>query len=304
MTQRVCVMGANGYLGRHIAQSLAQQPDLNSLYLCDHQPESIDHREQYTQVDIRDAKAVDSVVQGCDYVFYFAGLTGTTQGFAAFRDFVEINEIGLLNLLNICRTQSHKPKVIFPSTRLVYKGKKDVALKEDDEKEFKTIYSLNKYVGEQYLRIYADCFGVKYTVFRICVPYGTLLPGSLSYGTLSHFVSQSKDTGEVVVFGDGKQKRTFVHIGDLVHILLTASFSPLTDNGIFNIGGADILTIRYVAERIAYKYGVPIRSAPWPELAAKIESGDTIFDSSKLDSLLNVQYHSSLEKWIENLEIV
>jgi len=303
VTQRVCVVGANGYLGRHIAQSLSADPALNSLHLCDLQAESIDHHAQYTQVDLRSAKSVGKIVQDSDFIFFFAGLTGTAQGFAAFRDFVEINEIGLLNLLNACRELSHKPKIIFPSTRLVYKGKKDVALKEDDEKEFKTIYALNKYAGEQYLGIYADYFGVKYTVFRICVPYGTLLPGSLSYGTLSHFVSQSK-SGEVVVFGDGLQKRTFVNIGDLVRILLTASFSPLTDNGIFNIGGADILTIRYVAERIASRYNARIKSVPWPEMAAKIESGDTIFDSSKLDTLLVVQYHSTFEKWAANLEVM
>ena len=54
------------------------------------------------------------------------------------------------------------------------------------------------------------------------------------------------------------------------------------------------LMICYVAEQIAFKHGAQIKSVPWTELVAKIESGD----------LLHVQYHSTLEKWIEHLEIV
>lgn len=303
MTRRVCVFGANGYLGRHIVQSLSAESGQYSVRLCDQQPESIDHCDQYFQIEIRDAKSVSNFVQECDLIFYFAGLTGTDRGFVDFRDFVEVNEIGLLNLLSACREHSVKPKIIFPSTRLVYKGKTDVALKEDDEKEFKTIYALNKYAGEQYLRIYAECFGIPYSIFRICVPYGTLLPGRQSYGTLSQFASQAKETGEIVVFGDGYQKRTFIGIVDLVRVLLSAGPSPLTDNGIFNIGGADVLTIQFVAERIALKYGARVKFVPWPEMALKLESGDTVFDSSRLDTLLNVQYNSTLEEWIEKLEI-
>ena len=78
-------------------------------------------------------------------------------------------------------------KIVFPSTRLVYKGK-DEPLLENDTKEFKTIYSINKYACEQYLKMYSDVFDIRYCIFRICVPYGSLLDGVSSYGTAEFFI--------------------------------------------------------------------------------------------------------------------
>lgn len=303
MIKRVCIFGANGYIGRHLAQNLSSAKRMYSLRLCDVHASSFDQHTPYCQVDVRDSQAVREQINQSDYVFFFAGLTNIGTSFDKFREFVEINEIGLLNVLDACRQQEPRPKVVFPSSRLVYKGKKDVALKEDDEKEINTLYALNKFAGEQYLRIYANCFGIKYVVFRICVPYGSMLQGKQSYGTISHFISQAKQKGEVIVFGDGSQKRTFTHIYDLVQILLEASFSPVTDNDTFNIGGPDSLTIRYVAGKIALKYGARLGFAPWPELAEKIESGDTVFCSAKLDSLLKVRYRYTFEDWLRTEEV-
>lgn len=297
---QVAIFGANGYLGRHIALDLSQSGE-STIRLSDQQTFSFDQRDLYCQIDLRDVNAVRDFVEGCEYIFFSAGLTGTSQGFENYREFVEINEVGLLNVLDACQRHGNKPKIIFPSSRLVYKGKQNTPLREDDEKEFKTIYALNKYAGEQYLKMYAHCFGVPYTVFRICVPYGSRLPASESYGTLSHFISQARDKGEVVIFGDGEQKRTLVYIGDLVRILIQAGMNSITDTDVFNVGGADALAIREVAEKIALKFDAHVRFVPWPPLAEKIESGDTIFDATKLSAIFNIEYQHTFDDWLSRL---
>ena len=68
--------------------------------------------------------------------------------------------IGLLNLLDHLKTLEHKPKIIFPSTRLVYKGKIGIDLTESSEKEFKTIYASSKYNGELYLNMYHNLYNI------------------------------------------------------------------------------------------------------------------------------------------------
>jgi len=204
-------------------------------------------------------------------------------------------------LLNACHTQPDKPKVIFPSTRLVYRGVKDAALSEDAEKEFKTIYAMNKFSCEQYLQIYANCFDVRYTVLRICVPYGSSFSGTQSYGTLSLFVSQALEQSVVTIFGQGDQKRTLTHIEDLMRVMLIAGLSSATDNDVFNVGGADVLSVNEIAQSVAEAFGVPVMRRPWPKLAQQIESGDTIFDSTKLDTLLSIQYRHTFRSWLAEI---
>ncbi len=53
-----------------------------------------------------------------------------------------------------------------------------------------------------------------------------------------------------------------------------------------------------MAELIASKYGVGVDYVPWPEIAAKIESGDTVFDSAKLDAVIGSHITNCFMDWI------
>lgn len=302
MSQNICIVGANGYIGRHLALHIKNsQVPRGGLLLCDLQEQSEDGHYEYRQLDILDREALAEAVVDTTHVYFLSGLTGTSAGFDNYAQFVSVNEIGLLNLLNACRGLHQCPKVIFPSTRLVYKGVSNTALAEDAEKELKTIYAINKYSCEQYLRVYAECFGVRYTVLRICVPYGSTLPASRSYGTLTHFVSQALEQKVVTIFGDGEQKRTLTHITDLCSTMIAAGLSPATDNDVFNIGGADVLSIQEIAQGVAHALGASVIYKSWPVLAQRIESGDTVFDSTKLDTRLGITYGHSYHEWLTRL---
>ena len=186
----VIVFGANGYLGRHLALHLKDNhidflPIGNSTH-------SADNYENYLQIDITNKKEVEQLNFDVETIYIFAGLTGTTVGFDQYQEFILANEIGLLNILNHHKNCKSKARIVFPSTRLVYKGQKDVFLSEDAEKEALTIYAQTKLACESYLKIYQYNFGITYTIFRICVPYGNLINESYSYGTLGFFLNNAR----------------------------------------------------------------------------------------------------------------
>jgi len=292
----VLILGANGYLGRHLAKLVYDRG-----YQCRFagtQRSSVDGYEEYSRMDINDLSSYAHLLEECDYVFCFAGLTGTFDSFIRFKEFFEVNELGLLNLLEGVKKINPGAKIIFPSSRLVYKGKKNRRLTEDSKKEFKTIYAMNKYACERYLKMYHESFGIDYLVFRICVPYGNVFDNSLSFGTLGHMISKAQKGNDITLYGDGFQKRSFVHVHDLSNLILIASIEKGLINDIFNIGGPDILSIRDVAEMVSDAYGVDIEYVPWPEEHRKIESGDTIFDSTKLMDSLQYQYEYNFRSWI------
>jgi UDP-glucose 4-epimerase len=300
---RIFVFGANGYIGRHIVHKLLSESRSYTLELSDRQRASLDGYKFYQKVDVRSHEAVRSFLQPCDYVFYFSGLNGPALSFENYRGFVETNEIGLLNVLDACRRQGLQCKVIFPSSRLIYEGKKDLPLYEDDEKDLKTIYAINKNACEHYLKVYGHNFGLKYLILRISVPYGSMHGNQKSLGTINNFLSQAKDKGEVIIFGNGEQKRSFIHIEDLVSLIVKASFNPRTENDIFNIGGPDTLSIRYVAEKIAQKFGATVKTIPWPTLDEKIETGDTVLATAKIESFLDVKYMHRFDDWLDGLKV-
>jgi UDP-glucose 4-epimerase len=289
------LIGSNGYLGRHLAKFLEVEGFENRNY--DLHPEASQGITLYKPLDITRREEFEALDSEVDFIFMFAGLTGTADGFDRFDEFISVNETGLLNLLTWMRKTACKARIVFPSTRLVYKGRKNYALKEDDPKETKTIYALSKMAAENILAMYQNAFGIDYTVFRICVPYGNLFDDAYSYGTLGFFLKKARKGEDITLFGDGSIRRTFTHVEDISRLIIESVQIDGTGNGIFNIGGED-LSLKEAAELIAKKYSVVVKHVEWPEMALKLESDDTVFDGSRLNSLVPHEKLFSVKKWL------
>lgn len=292
---KIVIIGSKGYLGRHIAKYLIDKYKIKPM--CYDLVDCAD--KLYRKVDLTNRESVKDIDLNVDYIFNFAGLTGTYAGFDAYDNYIEINEISLLNLLDAIRSSDCRPKVIFPSTRLVYKGV-DKALKEEDEKECKTIYAANKIACEGYLKAYQDSFDIPYTIFRICIPYGNLLSEDYSFGTIGFFIKQAKAGKDITLYGGGTIKRTFTHMEDLCYQIIEGAFKEESNGQIYNIGG-ETLSLHDAAEIIAKEYGVNVVSVPWPERDLRIESNHTYFDDSKIKSLLNLSPYRRLSDFAEDL---
>lgn len=294
------ILGANGYIGRHLVYYLNQRGF--RVFAYDIQPEpnlNLPAEIPYEQFDIcQNYKHINLDV---DFLFVFSGITGTKNGFEQYKTFIEVNEIGLLNILSMVKEMERKPKIIFPSTRLVYKGMEQ-PLAEEAEKEAKTIYAANKLACEQYLKIYAHCFGITYTIYRICVPYGNLFDGEFSYGTIGAFLNRAKSGGPITLYGDGKIKRTLTHVISVCQQITDSMALPASDNSTFNIAG-ETFSLKELAVKIAAIYGTPVTYIPWNDLDWKIESGSTEFDGRKIEELVEIDQEWKFDEWISNLNM-
>jgi UDP-glucose 4-epimerase len=292
--QKAIVFGANGYLGRHIAYFLKQnRVEFIPVDIAD---KSIDGYLNYQKIDVTDIKNLQQLDFIVDYVFVFAGLTGTGDSPEIIQKFTKVNEQGLANVINCCEGIKGL-RIIFPSTRLVYKGIENTHLLEESEKEHKTIYAKNKIACEHMLaRSIVD-----YTIFRICVPYGNLIDSNYSYGTIGFFIRKASKGENITIYGDGGLKRTFTHVRDIVQSIFKSVQLKSTINDVYNIGSNDALSLLEVANLVAQKYGVKVEFVDWPEEALKIESGDTIFDDRKLKKVTNYKYQHSLKQWIDKI---
>jgi len=289
------LIGSNGYLGKHLAYFLKENNFHNFNF--DIHPEPPEEIENYQTFNITRKKEFDKLDPNVDFIFLFAGLTGTANGFENFKKFISVNELGLLNLLLWMRKSGCNARIIFPSTRLVYKGRKNYMLKESEPKETKTIYALNKLAAENILWMHYNAFGIDNTIFRICIPYGNHFDEHYSYGTIGFFFNKARKGEDIILYGNGSIRRTFTHVEDICNYIIRAIQIEKTKNQIFNIGGEN-LSLLEAAKIVAQKYDVSINFVEWPDMALKLESDDTVFDDSKLKALIDYTNKYTIKSWL------
>lgn len=295
---KAAVLGCNGYLGQHLVHYLVSEKRADVVGFDLHASYTGREAIAYRRLDITSSVDMGVIDEGFDAIYHFTGVTGTEISLERYKQFIEVNEIGLLNVLSRVREFKKIPKIIFPSTRLVYKGAKGQPLSEDSEKEFKTIYASSKFNGEKYLEMHKNMFGVDYTVFRLCVPYANLVAGALSYGTIGFFLGKARGGEDISLFGDGALRRTFTHVWDVCRQVVEVGAIPESSGRVLNIDGEDF-SLKEAATLIAEKYDVGLRFLPWPDSALKIESGDTIFDGQNIRAMFPQTLTHSFEKWIK-----
>jgi UDP-glucose 4-epimerase len=297
--KKCLVFGADGYIGRHLVHYLLQSGSTVTAF--GRAPDSQLKEINYRAVDIAERSSFDGIDWNVNAVFMFAGLTGTHEGFQRAEQFVRVNEIGLLNILESIRASGFRPRLVFPSTRLVYQGK-DAALREDDTCDPKTIYAVNKLACEQLLRVYSNSFDIDHTIYRICVPYGNVIGCEYSFGTVGAFIQQAATNKVIRIYGDGSLRRSYTHIEDLCNQILHSCWASSTRNQILNTLGEDV-SLGRVGGVIAKKYGAMLKFIRFPDKDLKIESGHTVFDASKLLGLFDVRLKQNIADWIDNIAL-
>lgn len=286
--KRVAIIGSKGYIGNHLECFLRR---------LDYHVESYDimelNEDSYCQCNVSDREQIEKINLNVDYIYMFAGKTGTKNGFDCYEDYITSNEISLINLLDAIRISPYRPKVIFPSSRLIFKGQ-EKPLKEDDEKETKTIYAVNKLACENLLYAYNNMYDIPYTIYRICIPFGNMLAKDYSFGTIGSFIRQARENGTITLYGDGRNKRTFTSIEDLCRQIEYSASKEESKNQIYNIGGT-IYSLIDAAREIAKHFDAAINFIPYPEDDLKIESGSTFFNSTKLEALTGYTNYQKLD---------
>lgn len=264
----IAIFGARGYLGRQLA------------FFFNRRGDAIDEYDM-PECDVTGSDFWNTFEpQKYSAVLFFSGLTGTEKGFTEAIEYTSVNELGLLRLLmKLAPHGKLAPRVIFPSTRLVYKGS-DLPCREDAPKAAKTVYAVNKLACEGFLAAYSNRFGIPYNVVRICVPYGSLTDGDYSFGTIGFFLRQISAGETIKLFGNGSQGRTFTHVEDICYAVETIAKGG--KNGVYNIGG-DALSLKEAAELVALQNHGRVSTIPWPAEARAIESGGTVFDATKME---------------------
>ncbi len=168
----ILITGGRGYIGSALAQSLAAVDC--KLILLDQSPDHEWNPEtQKAEVllvngDVSLRKTWEATLLGVDYVFHLAAEEYFYRsGYDPERDY-QINALPILRLLETCRAQNHRPRIVFASSANLYGLAGKLPVNEYSRDDPLTMWAVHKLASEYYLRLYAQQFG--YSSFHLFSP--------------------------------------------------------------------------------------------------------------------------------------
>lgn len=186
-------------------------------------------------------------------------------------------------------------KFIFTSSIAVY-GVSDHPYKEDDVKEPKDVYGVNKLACEQILKIMANVYSFNYTIFR---PHNIYGPGQSmidpSRNVVALFMRKLIENEPYKLFGDGKMKRAFSYVDDVVLVLMKA-LQPQFNNLTMNVGSTHPIEIRTLSTMLQEITGITANVEQVPGRPQEIV--DFLADHSLQDKMVAYK-NTSLEKGLK-----
>lgn len=236
----ILVTGGAGFIGSHLVERLLGAGHLVRVLdnLSTGKRENLpQHPALELEIgDIRDDTAVRTAVRGVSAVIHLAAVASVQASIDDPVGTHGANLIGTLNLLEAGR-QAGVKRFLYASSAAVYGDTTTLPVAETTAPRPLSPYAADKLAGEHYLQFYAAKHGLKTTAFRFFNIYGPRQDPSSPYsGVISVFVNRARAGLPVTVFGDGRQTRDFVYVGDLVEVLLTALTNEKMAGQTMNVG--------------------------------------------------------------------
>ncbi len=250
--------------------------------------------------DVRDRSQMEAAVRGQDVVFNLAGQSGAVRSMEEPWDDLDVNARGMLTLVEAVRRESPRARVVFTGSRLEYGRVGSDPVPETHAVDPLCVHAVHKLVAEQYLRLYQRLYGISYAVARITNPYGPGQPRSrTAYGVVNRLIHLALAGETLPIYGDGRQRRDYIYIDDVVQALLALGNSRPGNEmrQIYNVGTGVGTSIADMAGAIVDAAGGGrIEFVAWPPLAEQIETGDFVADISRIRADLGWQPTVSLDE--------
>jgi len=244
---RAVVTGGAGFIGSHVADALLERGDevhvLDSL--ASGRRENLARGARLHVGDIRtDADAVFDEARP-EVCFHLAAQADVRVSVERPDYDADVNVLGTLRVLEAARR--HSTQLVFSSTGGAIYGECDGPAPEDAERRPLAPYGTSKLAGEEYLATYNRLYGTKHVALRYGNVYGPRQDPHGEAGVVAIFMRLLAEGGRPKIFGDGKQTRDYVFVGDVVRATLAAAGH---DGGVFNVGTGRETSVVELYDRI------------------------------------------------------
>ncbi len=263
---KVVVTGVAGFIGSHLAESLAADGhDVTGVdCFTDYYPRPVKESNlarlrECSQFRLVEARLQDMdlarLLDGAEHVYHLAAQAGVRASWG--------REFGLYTDHNVLATQrlleaavvAGRPKVVYASSSSVYGDAPTLPFREDGPCQPVSPYGVTKLAAEHLAVLYHRNHGLPTVSLRFFTVYGPRQRPDMAF---HKFLKSARDGTELPVFGDGRQTRDFTYVADIVAAVRSAPLSG-RPGSVYNVGGGERIALNEVLRLIETVTERPLR---------------------------------------------
>ena len=234
---KILVTGGAGFIGTNLVKRLLKEGHTVNV-IDDFTTGSFDNKQNcdYYHGDITNLECIDiNAFLGLDLIFHLAAASRVQPSFKDPSKTFEINVKGTNNICEWARINK---------TKMVYAGSSS---KHHDP--YKSPYAATKYMGEEVCKMYKETYGCDIEIARFYNVYGPYEPLDEENGNvIGIWRSRIARGANIEIVGDGKQRRDFTHVEDIVDGLIKAADNINTLHTEYELGRGKNYSINEIAD--------------------------------------------------------
>jgi UDP-glucose 4-epimerase len=240
----IFVTGAAGFIGSNLVDRLLEDGEMVVGYdnFSTGMPEFIESANRhgnftFVQGDLLDTRSLTGAMRGSRRVVHLAANADVRFGLAHPHKDLEQNTIATFNVLEAMRA-NNVGEIAFSSTGSIYGEATVVPTPEDAPFPVQTsLYGASKLACEGMIAAYVEGYGIRARIFR----FVSILGQRYSHGHIFDFMMQlARDKTKLHILGDGKQRKSYLHVNDCIEAMLLALKKGDERIEIFNLGTEEV----------------------------------------------------------------
>jgi UDP-glucose 4-epimerase len=243
------VTGGAGFIGHHLVRRLLGNGIAVSVLddLSMGQRQRVDPAARFIEGDIRSPEAVREALAGVDCVFHLAARVTIRGSFESFYDDMDINLMGTANILRELPASNVRHFSLASSMAVYADCESAVPVPESHTTNPIAPYGVSKLAAERLCAQMLATAGIRFSALRYFNTYGPGQTFTPYVGVITIFINRLLAGEPPILFGDGEQRRDFVHVDDIVAgTVATLAGEP----GIYNLGTGRDTSVRELAQQL------------------------------------------------------
>ncbi len=292
------VTGGAGFIGSHMAETLRARGErvrvVDSL-ITGHRA-NLQHVDgvEFIEGDLAELDVARRAVADIDYVLHQAAIPSVPRSVEDPLTSNRANVNATLNVLVAARDAGVK-RVVYAGSSSAYGNSDTLPKREDMPTAPLSPYALQKLVGEQYMGLFTQLYGLSTVTIRYFNVFGPRQDPSSPYsGVISLFIRHLLEGRAATIHGDGEQTRDFTYVANVVDGALRAATAPDEASGqVVNVATATRISLNDLYRTLQTITGASVEPVYGPLRAGDVR--DSLADIGKAERLLGYRPLVDLE---------
>lgn len=308
--KKVLITGGAGFIGSNLARRLLDfGAEVTIFKRAEDDEKNISDIKEKLKIingNLTNKEDIEKSIKDKDYLFHLAWQTDLKQSMINPKEDVQNDLIGLINILESCKKENPKIKIIFASTVTVIGETDELSPTEKHREDPISTYEINKLTAEKYLQMYYKIYGIKICVLRLSNVFGEgQRIDNPNRGVLNFMIGKALRGEELTVYGKGDFIRDYCYIQNYMDAFVLAAESEKTNGEVYVLGSGQGKTFNEVVEKIkeivekSIEKKVVITHISFPDKENEINKRNFIADYSKFNKATDWGPKTSFEEGLK-----